>query len=186
MQTPEQPPARRLRSRPENLAKLYVALARQLAETGLASSQLSEVFSSHVSARCTVCGFSFTGEQLGTWAVLDPDTKPDDPGLARLRLGYCGRVGCESWYYVLEVNEYPGVNWANILKKVDSSECTEGTESEQSALRFSSLLPHLQVRTWVCLGCGLAVLLTCFAVRYRIQGGRIPVLEPKHHYMLER
>jgi hypothetical protein len=175
---------RALQSRPGDLAQLNRNLARLLVEQGLNSTQASEVFARHVTARCAVCGLSLTGEELGAWAVLDPDAKPADARLARLRLGYCGRLGCESWCYNLEVTDYPGVDWARVLEQAASAP-SPTTRTARPRLRLLlALLRRFEAKTYIRLGLGLAMVLALLFIRYRSNGGRIPLLEPKHQYLL--
>ncbi|HWQ91611.1 MAG TPA: hypothetical protein VN673_08060 [Clostridia bacterium] len=180
MQTAE---LKTLQSRPQDLAGLYRALARLLGEAGLTSAQLSEVFAHHVHARCTVCDMKFTGEELGCWAVLAPDAKPADSRLDRLRLGYCGREKCQSWSYQLEVSDYPGLDWTKVLGQVDLASLAATAPAKRPS--FVSMLPRLETRTWVRLSVGLLIVASLLLIRHRQNGGRIPLLQPKHHYMLQ-
>jgi hypothetical protein len=180
LNTPNSADAGSLRARPEELASIYRNISRLLAERGFGALELQKILS-RVQAQCTLCGFAVTGEQIGSWAVLDPETRPEDPVLDRLRLGYCGRVGCDSWYYVLRAEPCDGINWADNFAKAQRTE----RPKHRSWSILTLLLPRFQARTWGSIALGLAVILSCLVIRYRSQGGRIPLLEPKHEYRLK-
>jgi hypothetical protein len=167
---------------PQDLAELYRTLAKLLAQTGLSAARLNEVLTHHVIVQCSVCGEKLTAEKLEAWAVLDPETAPPDPSLARLRLGYCAKVGCESWRYNLEVTDCPGVDWSQLLPKIPVK--STSTAKPSASRNWFALMPRFDTKTSIRLGVALAVLLALLFIRYRSNGGRIPLLEPKHNYLL--
>jgi hypothetical protein len=101
----------------ENLVRLHAALASSLSETGINSCQLNEIFSTHVRAECVKCGMHITGDQIGQIAVLEEDASLSCPKLKRLRLGYCAREGCESYYYAFHLQAHPNIDWAAVIEK---------------------------------------------------------------------
>jgi hypothetical protein len=106
-----------LKLRVEDMAGLHSGLARAMGEAGIGGPRQHDLFAGPIHATCVGCGLVVTGEDLGHIAVTSTAEATTDNKLDRLRLGYCGRAGCESRYYLLVVDPAQGIEPARVLQR---------------------------------------------------------------------
>lgn len=113
-----QVPSAEVRLRVEELPGFHAGLARALGEAGVGGAKQHEFFEKHVHAVCVGCGLSINGDDIGHIAVATPEQGPNtDTKLDRLRLGYCGRAGCESRFYQVTVDAMAEVEPAKLVPR---------------------------------------------------------------------
>ncbi len=177
------PPSDRVKVRTDGLAAFYAALAKVLTEAGLTGAQLNDVFTRSVSAECVQCGLPITGEEIGQLALADPQAELANPKLKRLRLGYCGGPGCNSYFYTVKLAAHPDVNWATVIAKVESQTApVEHLPSEVSELT----LPPTKKRTvLVRVAVGVVIILVLLLIRHLMTGGTIPLIHHAPKYQVD-
>lgn len=109
-------PSAEVRLRVEELPGFHAGLVRAAGECGLVAAELHDFFSGKVRATCVGCGLALDGDALGRIAMTAIDSQPD-PQTDRLRLGYCGKAGCESRFYQLVVDPVPKVEPAKVVPR---------------------------------------------------------------------
>jgi hypothetical protein len=103
-------PSAEVRLRVEELPGFHAGMARALGQVGVGGAAQHEFFGKNVRAVCVGCGLIINGEDIGHIAVATPEAGPNtDTKLDRLRLGYCGRAGCESRFYQVTVDPAPQI-----------------------------------------------------------------------------
>jgi hypothetical protein len=110
-----QTPAAEVRLRVEELTGFHAGFAGALGETGIGGPKLHDFLAAHVRATCVGCALELAGGDLDR-LMLSAATV-SDPKLDRLRLGYCGRPGCESRFYQVTVTAPPGADVAALLTR---------------------------------------------------------------------
>lgn len=103
-----------------SLALFYTNLARALAETGISGSQLNEILTTRLKARCVKCDIQLASVEIEQVSLVEDPTQLSHPKLKRLRLGYCARDGCESDDYQIQLDAFPGVDWETIEAKANA------------------------------------------------------------------
>lgn len=160
-------------------------LVAALTATGASATELNEVFARDVTGTCVKCGMNITGTELATAALAASPEALAEPKLARLRQGYCGRNGCDSNYYTVRLAAHPKMDWERILSgPVEAASKPESapapaTEEELAAATAEQAARR---RRWLRVAIGVAALLALLVVRHVMNGGRIPVLQPKPEY----
>lgn len=86
------------------IQKAYPALVRALAEAGEPPARITELLEQHLRIRCLGCGQGITAEDLSHLGLGDQSTPAPNPGVERLRLGYCARPDCKSRFYHATAN----------------------------------------------------------------------------------
>ncbi|MGO8674820.1 MAG: hypothetical protein ACLQVX_02985 [Limisphaerales bacterium] len=162
----------------QKLALFCQALGEALGREGGESDQALEVWRAALTAQCTRCGISISGEEL--FALSQPPGDNPSPKIRRLRLGDCARPGCESYFYRLAFRAHPPLGWPGLLARADAIEAElEGRTSGRplgAALAKSLLHSGLTRRAVMAL----AVLLLLLLLRCWYSGGSIPLLrEPE-------
>lgn len=170
-----------------NLPGLHHALHQTLTEDGLAEPEATAILSQCAVAQCVLCGLKFTGAELATLEAASPSPEASvNPKFARVRLGYCGRDGCDSRFYTLVLADCPAVDWPPIIQRLGNfASATLSTDaasvSETAPSRPRLVPPKLLLKLSLAVG---VILLLLFA-RYVMNGGRIPLLQPPHHYAID-
>jgi hypothetical protein len=176
-----------LLTRPETLSRLPAfgaALADAVKDCGLAEDERQPMLRASVSAQCSQCGITVTGEELV--ALTAPSAAGEmNPKLERLREGYCARDGCASYHYQLQFKPYPGVDWGRLLATAEAKMPQHGAtgaaerESEAAAKRRE----RRQVATRVLLGLGIILLL--LLIRQWYVGGTVPLIREPEHFQVD-
>ena len=71
-------------------------------------------------AECVQCGFHLTGEELLELAMPASPIESISSSFGRLRLGYCARKDCDSFYYRLTFRCMPLLDWRRLLPRIDA------------------------------------------------------------------
>jgi len=170
------------------LASLQPRLLTALNTAGLTSAELGDLFARHVSATCVKCDLGLTGDELSQLALAESAEHLADPKLARIRQGYCGREGCDSYFYTARFEDHFKVNWDRLLPvlKADPSATGERAAAEAGEATGASADGwHRLVGTrGRRIGVGIGLLLMLLVARHLMFGGRIPFLQPKPHYVV--
>ncbi|PYI85364.1 MAG: hypothetical protein DME26_11205 [Verrucomicrobia bacterium] len=175
-------PSEVVQVRVDSLASYYSSLAAALTEAGLGGSQMNEIFSKHVRAECGQCGIQITGDEIGRFAVTDATTEPSDPKQARLRQGYCARVGCESHYYSIHFTDSPNTDWAKIRERAERlANGAQSAAQEDAAARAQAA----RKRRWVRLGVGVGAILILLLCRHILYYGYVPLLQKPHKFTVD-
>src|SRR5215472_14229191 len=102
--------------RVDSLVRFYENLARALLESGLSGARLSEILSQSLRVECVQCAIQVSAEELQQLAVSDAPSGELHPKLQRLRLGYCARQGCDSYFYEVHLENHPEVDWEVVAR----------------------------------------------------------------------
>lgn len=106
--------------RTDSLVRYYESLTCVLLESGQSGARLNEILSQCLRVECVQCRIQVSAEELQQLAVSDAPGGALHPKLQRLRLGYCARQGCESYFYEVHLESYPGVDWEVVVRNADS------------------------------------------------------------------
>lgn len=167
---------------PDGLVPFYHALAKALLECGC--QQVEEVVSQQVVAECVQCQLQLVGGEWRHLAVPDAATDAANPKLKRLRLGYCGRTGCESSYYTIKLGDGAKVDWSKVMDKMSFRSVAAPATEESSAPTPMALKPSPSNRWKNAVAVALFVLVLLFCWRYFL-GGKIPLLDSKPKYQVD-
>jgi hypothetical protein len=130
-------------------------------------------------ASCVECGQAVTSEELARLAAGSAEKGPTDRVLIRLSQGNCTTLGCESSCYRVELDQQPGEDWQIIIAALErlssgnqvSTRRWRSNPEERRAMRIRLLL-------------GVCVLGLVLLIKYRRDGGRIPLLDAKPKYQV--
>jgi hypothetical protein len=177
------PSSDRVKVRTDGLAAFYSALATALTENGLSGARLNELFAKSVAAECVQCGTALSGDEMGALALADPNAELANPKLRRLKLGYCGSAGCNSYFYMVSLNPYPDVDWSQIVAKVESR--TAPLEHEPVAVPEIALPASPRRKLFLRVAVGVLIILVLLLIRHVWSGGRIPLLQSAPKYQVD-
>jgi len=166
----------------ENLVRFHTSLARALGLSGIGGGQLNEIFSTRLHAECVLCGIKVSGEEIGLVAVTAEETQLPHPKLERLRLGYCAREGCESFFYAIYLDDWPGVDWKSATDQANNLIIADKNAAEQEKQRQASRQRNRRM-TRVALGVlaiGLLIVL-----RFLVQHDRLPFVKKPPKYQID-
>ena len=166
----------------EKLIGYHAGLARVLAESGLSGSQLNEVFSTNLRVQCARCSIHVTSDELTCVAVTDPEAKLPHPKLERLRLGYCARDGCESDFYTIRFEGYPGVDWAVVSDKTFEWLAASDTAKQKQTRRTAVRRRNRAVMRVVL---GVIVVCSLLLCRFALSHGRLPFIKKPSKYQVD-
>jgi hypothetical protein len=129
-------------------------------------------------AKCPICGFTLSGEELLALAALG-DANKDSVMLKRLRAGKCARENCRSSHYHLFFYDLPPLGWSLLFSAAGREEAPKSQQAPAKlpARRF----PRRK------FGKVVAAFGICLAVwgwwQWR-SGGRIPYLREPEHFQV--
>ena len=182
MNSPAPKPAHTLQIAPEKLAGLYYSVASNLARTGLPPERRKKILAENITAVCVSCGLRLGGEELALLGPGQADPEPSRPKLERLRLGYCGRNGCESRLYDVHFTEHAPIDWNLMVEPVERPAAPQETTPAPDASRPGGTRSSKRVLRLVLV---LAALFALVYVTLIYTEGRIPLVQPKHHYTVD-
>jgi len=168
--------------RVESLIRYYASLARVLSESGISGTQLNEIFSTRVAAECVQCGIKVSGEDMGLIAVAEEGTPLPHPKLERLRLGYCAREGCESYFYSIVFEDCPGVDWKNVAEKANNLVIAEKNAAREEEKRQTR---RKRNRRMLRVALGLLAMVLLIVSWFVAQNGRLPFRKKLHKYQID-
>ena len=172
---------------PEKLAGLGNSVSMAALGAGCDADTVENLVQNHIRAECVLCGLKISGDEVKRLASAE-NIEPGNSKIARLRLGFCGRSGCDSKYYSVEFFEHSILSWPSIVPSPDSVANTpelpvlNTPTNECKVVEFQqkSLLPKPVVRLLLAL----ALLFIGIQIVRHFTGGRIPILQPKHNYSI--
>ncbi|MBL9134787.1 MAG: hypothetical protein JNK85_02915 [Verrucomicrobiales bacterium] len=137
-------------------------------------------------AECEVCGMRVTGEDLARLAKPVPNL-PESPKVARLRLGYCARQGCDSYYYRLRFQPVSSVDWTVLLDGTGDSAVapTPPREVEQPSDRLKAAAMDSVRRVLPRIAIGVLVIGALLFVRHWRRGGTVPLIREPEKFQVE-
>ena len=159
----------------DSLARFYQSLARVLLDSGLSGARLNEILLHCLRAECVQCHIRVSPEELEQLALSDAPAEPLHPKLRRLRLGYCAREGCESYFYEVQLDSHRDIDWEAVVRKArDLLAASKGAAGQEPQRRKPRRLGML-------IGIGLLVLT---AVAWLVHG-RLPFARKPHKYDID-
>jgi hypothetical protein len=174
----------------EKLVEFYTAIADALIYAGLSGNQLNSIFAGHVHIECVECGFELSGNDLSVLTLTPAETRLDDPRLARLRQGYCGRKDCNSKYFTVTLSPHPELDWAGVIARVESHGSSPVSDQAESPMGGSPMIradrtPSAFSKPHVRLVAGIAILLALLLGKYWLSNGTLPGFSPKPKYQVD-
>jgi hypothetical protein len=172
------------------LAVLQPRVMSAVSTAGLTSVELGEMFYRHISASCVQCELGLTGEELSQLALAESAEQLTEAKLARLRQGYCGRDGCNSYYYNVRFEDHPKVNWEILMPALKAAPAPSATPTPVAAEADAD--PNAAPRGWRAwlattqqrIIAGLVVLAVLLVARHMFFGGKVTLFRPKPHYQI--
>jgi hypothetical protein len=161
-------------------------LFQTLGITQLTGAPIEEVVRQCMRASCVQCGLQLGGDDLLRlcWAPNEPSAENSAASLARLAQGYCGRNGCDSFYYDVRFAEHPDLNWARLLDEANQQVTGPAPEA-------GTVPPPVQ-RRWFkdrrqrnFVIYGIAVVVIMLVVRYWITGESLPGFHKEQKFQLD-
>lgn len=159
----------------DSLVRLYESFARALLEVGLSGARLNETLSRCLRVECVQCRIQISAQELEQLALSDAGADVLHPKLQRLRLGYCARQGCESYFYDVHLENHPDLDWEVIARKVEN---LLAASNETARLEPERRKPR---RLVLFAGLGLVVL----TVVLWLMHGHLPFATKRHKYEID-
>lgn len=166
------------------LASLGGILVRGNVDLGVDRTAAEAAVREGVAAECVLCGMRLSGPEI--LDLAGPAGAPgDSPKLARLRLGYCARNGCDSHYYRITFLPRPGIAWARLLPEGELRPADPEPEMDEAQLERQAL-HRIALRRMLRRGAlgGLAIAFLLLA-RHWYQGGTIPVIREGEKFRVD-
>lgn len=172
--------------RQEHLKSLPTLAGRMVswyADSQKDAAALGTALKRAVEAECELCGLRVTGEELARLAKPAAELPdPDSPKVARLRLGYCARQGCNSYYYRLSFQPVPALDWTKVLDGVGDTSVTPddsgAAEQPSDRLKAAAMASVRRLAPRIILG--VLVMAALLFVRHWRRGGTVPwIREPE-------
>jgi len=155
-----------------------------LVDAGWPPERVRDAFLTSVSAECVSCGIPVTGEQL--YALSQPPSADRaHVKIGRLRMGDCAREKCDSYYYRMTFQTFPGVDWPSLVSRFEKGEpqpkAAEWSGKPRNwAAKYLSTL-RVPAHVWITL----AALVLVIVMRQWYVGGRIPLLREPEHFKVD-
>ena len=165
----------------EHLGAFLQNLHRTLGTVFPLECQAGDLIRTQVSGECVQCGLRVSGEELLAMLREQPSAKAGK--VVRLCQGYCGRRGCNSYYYRIDFSEEQSFDWPKVLAAMDSGQSV----ALQNA--WAPTVPTARPRRWgrwatraVAL---LASILSLLIAWQWHRGGTIPFLREGEHFQVD-
>lgn len=165
----------------DDLGHQHASLIRALAERGIGSEELSQVFSTCLRLRCVRCGIQITGDEFNQMMLAETGAKLARTKLQRLKLGYCAREGCESLSYEMQLEGCDGTDGRQLLELVGRLAVAEKV-AEQFAARERRALERQ--RRWMYTGMAMVIGGLLFVLIFVAQNRRLPFTQKKQKYQI--
>jgi len=166
----------------EDLGHFHASLARALSEAGLGGPRLNEIFSTCLRVECARCAMQITNDEIEQMSLSEDSRQPLQPKLQRLRLGYCARGGCESYFYAVHMENHPDVDWEAIAEKAGNllaaTKPTAGKKERRQPIRKR----HQQTMRFAA---GLLIIAVLLLSWFVARHGRLPLTTKKHKYEID-
>ena len=169
-----------------------LALADRRPETGVngpIGPQPASGFAGAIAGECVQCGMRITGEELLALAPGNEDAPASgsavNPKVARLRLGYCARSGCECRYYRITFESRPGVDWAKVLPPTELEAAPSVAAEDPGAPERQAAMRSTARRAGIRAGLVVLVVAMLWLARHWYQGGTIPLLREPEEFQVE-
>jgi hypothetical protein len=143
-------------------------------------------FPKAVGARCSLCSFALSGEELLVLSQF-AGANENSAMLRRLRGGQCAREGCDSQHYHLLFYEVPPLSWATLFAE---SRAKDVAQSELEPTPVPTAAPALPVqrklwtpsRTQVRITATAVICLLAWMGWRWYNGQTIPLLRQPEHF----
>lgn len=168
--------------RVDGLVSFYPNLARALTESGISGSQLNEILTTRLKARCVKCDIQLASDEIEQVSLVEDPTQLLHPKLKRLRLGYFARAGCESDEYQIQLQAYPGVDWNIIVAKANVLLGVQKNVAKEEAERQKRRKQNQQTKR---AALGLMAVAICFLLLFVWRNGRLPFVKKPHKYQID-
>jgi hypothetical protein len=166
------------------LEPLCRSLDEALTDAGWTPERVRDAFQTSVSAECVSCGIPISGTEL--FALSQPPSADHaHVKIGRLRMGDCAREKCDSYYYRVTFQAFPGADWASLVSQFEKGEprpkaAKKSRTQKNWATKFLSTL-RVPAHVWITV----AVLVLVLVVRQWYVGGRIPLLREPEHFKVD-
>jgi hypothetical protein len=134
-----------------------------------------------LAGECVQCGLRLSGLDLLQFGAGEDN---GDPRLERLRIGYCGRNGCESLFYRVMCAAHPEIDWPKLIHPAHtiSEEEKAGAQREVAKDAAKTRWKKRGLRLAIALG----ALLILFVIRQIWVGGTIPFIREPEDFKVDR
>lgn len=99
----------------KELPGLHGELTSAATRTGIGPEEAGAIVSGHLSAQCMQCKLTLAGDELAELATVEGTSIEGNSKLTRILQGYCGRNGCDSFYYSVTFAFHQNLDWPRIL-----------------------------------------------------------------------
>jgi len=144
-------------------------------------AKLREPVETALSAECVQCGLRLNGADLLRFGAGQGN---DDPRFERLRVGYCGRNGCDCLFYRVIGAAHPEIDWPKLIHPAHTI-----SEEEKGAARREAAKAAAKIR-WkmraLRIGAAVVALLIVLIVRQFWVGGSIPFVRQPENFKVDR
>jgi hypothetical protein len=168
----------------EELSSRYQQLSNCLHDTGLVAGRAEELLGQSLQAVCVQCGLVLSGSELYQLVrSSEPNALPlASPKLQRVKQGYCGREGCNSFYYEIRLSPSSEVDWIGILESIalhEPADAQQAARPESVSARSTAASEKKIRKTLLFAGAALVIIL--LAVKYLMSSDGLPGFrqEPK-------
>jgi hypothetical protein len=166
------------------LEPLCRSLDEALTDAGWSPERVRDAFVTSVSAECVSCGIPVSGEELYALSQA-PSADHAHVKIGRLRMGDCARERCDSYYYRITFQTFPGVDWASLVSQFEKGE-PQSNAAKKSGTKKSWATKYLgtlrvPAHVWITL----AALVLVLVMRQWYVGGRIPLLREPEHFKVD-
>lgn len=161
------------------LPRVFPELAALLVRPDQDEAAARKLLHDRLRATCVLCDHLVTSDELSRLAAASAEKGPSDRHLLRLSQGNCAAFGCDSTKYQVHVDQKPGEDWQKVTAAL-----SELADSKQKSAR--SWRTSREERRWMLIRvvAGVLVLGLVLLIKYRRDGGRIPLLDAKPRYQV--
>ena len=126
-----------------------------------------------VKAECTTCGLILSPQDIAALASSEGERNEK---VKRIEQGYCGRAGCNSYFYDLTFPDRAGVDWNGLVSGFDPMPASDTLEVPRASASVQDLR-----RRWIVVGALLLVVGVWLGRNYWISG-KLPGFAPQYRF----
>jgi hypothetical protein len=164
------------------LPQIYSALVGMGSGAGFSESKWEEICRQQVEAECELCGIKVTGQELAELAKAKGGDTLTNPKLQRLRFHYCARNSCDCRFYRLNFLAHPEVDWGKLKGPLQDSIHLLPSDNEA---KWAVWLQWNDKTIIGAVGGFVVATILLVLLHHWIYGGRIPLIQERHHYSAE-
>jgi len=166
------------------LEPLCRSVDEALIDAGWPPERVRDAFQTSISAECVSCGIPVSGAELYALAQ-PPSAETANAKIGRLRMGDCAREKCDSYYYRMTFQSFPGVDWPSVVTQCGNGEPQQERKADSNTQKKSwqkySSMVRVPAHVWITV----AALILVLVVRQWYVGGRIPLLREPEHFKVD-